>query len=318
MTGPNLPEARSVSATVGTSAGGSIYDLGYRGYEGPRLGRRHAIRALLNHTVRVCYGIGRGGRAKLPPIVLGGIATVPAVIAIAFIALARQAGGQAGEAIDAANPLRHDSYFGVMTPLVVLFCAAQVPEIVGRDQRHNLLSLYFSRALRRVDYAAARYAGVVLALVVFLLLPQFIIFVGEVLAAPDFVVALREELGLMPAIVGQAALMAILLGAIATTVSAFTPRRLYATIAIVVILAMTPVVTNILAEINNQGLLRILVLLSPGDVLDASNAFLFDANVESQPVIQADLPGQAFVAAALLGAAACLFVLVRRYRGISA
>ncbi len=318
MSGPNLPEARTVSATVGSSAGGSIYDLGYRGYEGARLGRRHAVRALLNHTVRVCYGIGRGGRAKLAPIVLGGIATVPAVIAIAFIALARQAGGQAGEAIDAANPLRHDSYFGVMTPLVVLFCAAQVPEILGRDQRHNLLSLYFSRALRRVDYAVARYVGVVLALLVFLLLPQFIIFLGEVLSAPDIVVALREELELMPAIVGQAVLMATLLGALATTVSAFTPRRLYATIAIVVVLAVTPVVTAILAEVNNQTLLRILVLLSPGDVLDATNAFLFDTRVESLPVNQADLPGPFFIIAAIVGAAACLVVLIRRYRGIAA
>lgn len=318
MSGPNLPEVRPVSATVGASAGGSIYDLGYRGYDGPRLGRRHAIRALLNHTVRVCYGIGRGGRAKLAPIVLGGIATIPAIIAIAFIALARQAGGQAGEVIDAANPLRHDSYYGVMTPLVVLFCAAQVPEIVGRDQRHNLLSLYFSRALRRIDYAAARYAGVVLALLMFLLLPQFIIFLGEVLSAPDIVVALREELGLMPAIVGQGVLMAVLLGAIATTVSAFTPRRLYATIAIVVALAMTPVVTSILAGINSQGLLRILVLLSPGDVLDATNGFLFDTAVESLAVNQADLPGPVFMVAALVVSAACLFVLARRYRGIAA
>ena len=318
MTGPNLPEARSVSATVGTSAGGSIYDLGYRGYEGPRLGRRHAVRALLNHTVRVCYGIGRGGRAKLAPIILGGIATIPAVIAIAFIALARQAGGQAGEAIDAANPLRHDSYYGVMTPLVVLFCAAQIPEIMGRDQRHNLLSLYFSRALRRVDYALARFAGVVVALMVFLLLPQFIILLGKVLSAADIGAALRTEAELLPAIVGQALLMALLLGAIATAVSAFTPRRLYATTSIVVILVVTPLITSLLDSVGNQGLLRLLVLLSPADVLDATNAFLFDIDPEGSAVRLADVPGPAFVAAALLGTAACLFILIRRYRGIAA
>lgn len=318
MSGPNLPEARPVSATVGASASGSIYDLGYRGYEGARLGRPHAVRALLIHTVRVCYGIGRGGRAKIAPIVLGGIATIPAVIAIAFIALARQAGGQAGEVIDAANPLRHDNYFGAMTPLVVLFCAAQIPEILGRDQRHNLLSLYFARALRRVDYAAARFAGVVVALLVFLLLPQFIILLGEVLSAPDIVVALREEAELLPAIVGQALLMALLLGGIATTVSSFTPRRLYATTAIVVILTVTPLVSSILDSVGNQDLLRILVLLSPVDVLDATNAFLFDNAPSNDALLLADLPGPAFVAAALLGTAACLFILARRYRGIAA
>jgi ABC-2 type transport system permease protein len=317
MSGPlGTPDAGTLSPPA-RGAAGSIYDLGYRGYEGPRLGRRHAIRALLIHTFRICYGLGLSARAKLPAIILGGIAVIPAIITIGVLALARQL-GEAGGPVESANPIRHDSYFGIMTTLVFLFCAAQVPEIMGRDQRHNVLSLYFSRALRRTDYALARYTGVVIGLLVFLLLPQLIIMLGLVLSASDVGAELGDELQLVPPIVGQALLMSLLLGAISTAVASFTPRRLYATVAIVVFLAVTPIITNVLVELGTEGVLRILVLLSPGDVLEATNNFLFD-NGETTRVLRAvDLDGPVYIAAALAGTVACVLVLVRRYQRISA
>ena len=71
MTASNAPLRAS-------GPGGSIYDLGYQGYTGPRLGRAYAIRALFAHTLRSAYGIGRGGRAKIIPI---GLAALPLLIA---------------------------------------------------------------------------------------------------------------------------------------------------------------------------------------------------------------------------------------------
>ena len=49
----------------GAGRGGSIYDLGYRGYEGPRLGRRAAVGALLINTLRTAYGLGRNAQANI-------------------------------------------------------------------------------------------------------------------------------------------------------------------------------------------------------------------------------------------------------------
>ena len=80
-----------------------------------------------------------------------------------------------------------------------LFCAAQAPELFGRDQRHGILSLYFSRALRRTDYALARILGFVAALVVLLLLPQVVLFLGRVLLSPDVVEGFRRDVGVDPA-----------------------------------------------------------------------------------------------------------------------
>jgi hypothetical protein len=41
----------------------------------------------------------------------------------------------------------------------MLFCAAQAPELFGRDQRYGVLPLYFSRVLTSIDYALARTGG---------------------------------------------------------------------------------------------------------------------------------------------------------------
>jgi ABC-2 type transport system permease protein len=300
-----------------SSATGSIYDLGYRKYEGPRLGRRHAVRALFAHSLRVSYGIGRGGRAKIAPIVLGGIAIIPAIVGIGVLALARQMGAP-GSVVEDASPIQHDTYFGIISTLVMLFCAAQVPEVLGRDQRYNLLSLYFSRALRREDYAVARLVGVVAAILVFVLLPQAIIFFGLVLSAPDVAAEFGDELAFVPPILAQGALISVLLGSVSAAIASFTPRRLYATTAIIVILAVVPVVGGILVRLDAPALARFVALASPMDILDATNAILFDTDSSSDVIARAGLPDVAYFAAAALISAAAIAILVRRFRKIAA
>ena len=84
------PPARDVAGQVvaAGSAGGSIYDLGYRRYLGPRLGRRHAVASLVRHSLRQAYGLGRPARSKVVPVGLLLLATLPAVVALGFAALA--------------------------------------------------------------------------------------------------------------------------------------------------------------------------------------------------------------------------------------
>lgn len=305
------------ASRAASSASGSIYDLGYRGYDGPRLGRRHAIRALFAHSMKVSYGIGRGGRAKIAPIVLGGFAIIPAIVGIGVLALARQMGAPGG-VVEDASPIQHETYFGIVATLVMLFCAAQVPEVLGRDQRYNLLSLYFSRALRREDYALARLAGVVGAILVFVLLPQAIIFFGLVLSAPDVAAEFGREVAFLPPILAQGTLIAVLLGSVSAAVASFTPRRLYATTAIVVLLAVVPVIGSVLVNLGTATLARLVALVSPMDILEATNAVLFDTSGGSDVILEAALPDQAYFAAAAIISAASIAILIRRFRKIAA
>src|SRR5207253_1508334 len=59
--------------------GGVIHDLGYQHYDGPRLGRAAIIRALYWHSLRSAFGIGRGVRAKIVPILTFVLMCLPAV-----------------------------------------------------------------------------------------------------------------------------------------------------------------------------------------------------------------------------------------------
>jgi ABC-2 type transport system permease protein len=226
--------------------------------------------------------------------------------------------GAPGGVVEDASPIQHDTYFGIISTLVMLFCAAQVPEVLGRDQRYNLLSLYFSRALRREDYAVARLVGVVAAILVFVLLPQAIIFLGLVLSAPDVAAEFGDELAFVPPILAQGALISVLLGSVSAAIASFTPRRLYATTAIIVVLAVVPVVGGVLVRLDAPTLARFVALASPMDILEATNAILFDTSSSSDVISRADLPDVAYFAAAALISAAAIAVLIRRFRKIAA
>lgn len=309
MTNPSAPPVPTPS--------GSIYDLGYRGYDGPRLGRQHAVTALFTHSVKSCYGIGRGGRAKIVPIALGAIAVLPAVVAVGIIALARQA-GEAGEFISDASPIRYDTYYGSVAQIVALFCAAQAPELLGRDQRYSVLSLYFSRALERTDYALAKLGGFVAALLVLVLLPQAVIFIGLTLSSADLVEGLADNLPEVLPILAQGITLALLFGSLSLAIAAFTPRRAYATAGIIAAFIVPPIVAEIAHEATSRDVARWLVLASPPDVVGATNALFFGVPAESRTIIAARQPDELYLAVAAVAIIVLTAILLRRYQRIAA
>jgi ABC-2 type transport system permease protein len=294
---------------------GSIYDIGYRGYEGPRLGRAHAVRSLFFHSLRTTYGIGRGGRAKIAPFVFGGLTILPAVATIGILTLALRFG--AGEQLADESPVRYETYFGLISPLVVLFCAAQAPELFGRDQRHGVLSLYFARALRRSDYALARIGGFVAAMLILLLLPQLLLFLGSALLSPDIVAAAGDDVPSIAPIVIQGLLSAGLLGGLAMAISAFTPRRAYATAAIIALFTIPGIVASVITELGSSELGNWLTLTSPTSVLDGTNAILFDTDFGAG-FFFVEVPDAAFFAAAIVGIVGAIAITVRRFTRITA
>jgi ABC-2 type transport system permease protein len=308
-----VPTPPAPAAPAG-GRGGSIFDLGYQAYTGPRLGRRSAVRALFFQTIRACFGIGRGGRAKIAPFVLAGLAVLPAVLAVGIAALAAQAGGGA---IGDVSPIRYETYHGLVGILIMLFCAAQAPELFGRDQRYGVLPLYFSRVLTRPDYALAKVFGLMLALLAVDLAPYIILFAGRVFVAADPVTGLSDEIGAVPKFLVQGLLVAGLLGGLAALIAAWTPRRAYATATIIAVFIIPPIIVGLIANLTNQDLARALVLFSPGDVLDGTNAFLFGSIPDSPVVAQVDLPGWTYVAAAVVGIVASIGLTLRRYLRIA-
>lgn len=296
---------------------GSIFDLGYQAYDGPRLGRRSAVLALFTQTIRACFGIGRGGRAKIAPFTLAALAILPAVLAIGISALATQA-GRGGSALEDASPIHYETYHGIVGLLIMLFCAAQAPELFGRDQRYGVLPLYFSRVLTRVDYALAKVGGLIVALLMVELSPYIILFVGRVLVAADPATGLQAEIGAVPRFIAQGLLVAGLLGGLAGLVAAYTPRRAYATATIIAVFIIPPIIVALIGSLTTQDLARIAVFLSPGDVLDGTNAAFFGSIPDSPVVASIDLSGWMYVVAAVVGAVGSVGSTIRRYLRVAA
>jgi ABC-2 type transport system permease protein len=309
-----------VGGRHGAGRGGSIYDLGYRVYEGPRLGRRAAVSALLRHTLRTAYGLGRSARSKVMPVGLVLLATLPALLAVGVIVLFAQFAlpNAAAGAAEALSPVRYETIFPFTAVLVFLFSASQAPELFGRDQLANTLPLYFSRAISRSDYAMARMLGLLIALLVLVLAPQLILFIGRVLVAPEVMTGLADELPQMPTALLVGAIIALVVGSLAAAIAALTPRRSYATVAIVAVFLIPNVFAAILIALDIGPLGQLAVLLSPADVLDGVNAFLFDARADNPTVRQAGLDGWTYLMAAAVWTVGSLAVLLRRYQRLGA
>ncbi len=315
MNGPTPSPVGSNAPTTASGPGGSIYDLGYQGYEGPRLGRRSAATALFTNSLKSCFGIGRGGRAKIAPMALAGLTVLPAILAVGFSALAAQAGGGV---LEDASPIKYSSYNQVVIVFLMLFCAAQAPELFGRDQRYHVLPLYFSRAITRADYALAKLGGLFIALLLVDLVPQLILFVGRVLVAADPATGLGNELPEVPKFVLQGILTAGLLASISGLISAWTPRRAYATAAIIALLLISPIVVALVAQLTGGDAAQFFVLLSPGDLLEGTNAWIFGIQISNPIVEQLRIPGQVYIGATVAIAAVATGLTVRRYLGIAA
>ena len=305
--------------TSASGPGGSIYDLGYQSYTGARLGRQSVVRALFAQSLRACFGIGRGGRAKVAPFTLAGLAMLPAILAVGVAAIVAQA-GPAGGQLEEASPIRYETYYGIVGIFLMLFCAAQAPELFGRDQRYAVLPLYFSRVLTRSDYALAKVGGLMVALLLVTLSPYLLLFIGRVFVAPDPATGIADEISAVPRFVLQSLLAAGLLGGIASLIAAWTPRRAYATAGIIAVFIIPPIIVALLVSgmFSNDTLARVVILFSPGDILDGANAAIFEHVVVESAIAKVDLPGWLYVAAALVGIAGTVGLTLRRYLRIAA
>ena len=304
--------APAARGPIDGGSAGSIYDLGYRGYDGPRYGRLTVLLALLRQSLQEAYGIGRGGRAKVAPFLLLILNGLPALLAVGIKAIVSQAGG--GAVLDEANPIRHDTYWSLTSTLVMLFCAAQAPELFGRDQRYGVLPLYFSRVLTRLDYALARTGGLFIAILIVTLTPHLILTVGAILGATDPLTGLREELPEIPRYFAVCLIGSAVFAGVSSVVASYTPRRAYSVAAIIALFIVPPIVVSVIAALSVPDIAKVLLLASPSDVVDGVNGAMYGPlRIGGETFQIATLPGWAYVVTAFAYIGGSLVIVIRRY-----
>lgn len=287
---------------------GNIYDLGYRNYLGERLGRRHAVLSLYFYTLRGAFGIGRRSSSKIVPIIIAVIAFLPAIAQLAIAALV-------SDEVDIITP---EGYFDFVSVPIALFCAAIAPDVSGRDMRQRTLSLYFSRALRRRDYALAKTAAFATALTLLTLMPQVLLVFGNGLATNDLTGYIADNWADVPRTLAAGVLIAAVCAAVSLAIAAQTSRRAYATIGVVAWFLITFPIANILVyEIG--GAARLAVYLSPFDFIYGCTLWIFGAEAPFDSVQDvADFPLWTYFVAVLAYTAAGVALVMRRFERIAA
>lgn len=284
---------------------GAIYDLGYRAYDGARLGRRQAIQSLFTQGLRSAFGLGRRPAAKVAPFVFAALALIPAVVYLGIAALAPA---------DLDLIATYD-YLSVIFVILILFVAIVGPEVVGRDLRYRTLSLYFTRPIARDDYAFARLASLAAAALAITLAPQVVLVIGNALAADSAWHYLREEWLEFPRIIVSGAITACYVSSLGLSIACYTPRRSFAMGGVVAIFFLSSAVGGILSEFAGGPW----IVLNPQQQVRAATLIIWNRDPSAdEPFGLYDLP-LAFGAAAMIATfIAATAVVVRRYRKVGA
>ncbi|NDZ79861.1 ABC transporter permease subunit [Streptomyces sp. SID10853] len=284
-----------------------IHNIGYRNYDGPRLGRAYARRSLFTQSLRGAYGLGRSAKSKVLPMILFAVMCVPAAIVVA-VAVATNVKDL---------PLDYTRYAVIMQAIIGLYLAAQAPQAVSRDLRFKSIPLYFSRPIERVDYVIAKYAAMASALFVLTGAPLVILYIGSLLAKLDFA---DQTEGFGQGLV-SVALLSVLFSGIALVVAALTPRRGFGVAAVIAVLTITyGAVSTVQAIAFSQdagGAVTWLGLFSPITLIDGvQTAFLGATSAFPGGNGPGAGAGAVYVLVVLALIAGSYAVLMRRYRKV--
>ncbi|MGD0699760.1 MAG: hypothetical protein ABSA02_07755 [Trebonia sp.] len=232
-----MPADTSASPTAAASV---IHDLGYRRYDGPRLGRTQIVRALAWHSFRSAFGFGRGAKAKIVPLVALVAMCLPAVVN-AF-------------AMSKGNPrvVDYDTYAPALRDIVMtIFVAVQAPELVSRDLRSRVLPLYFARPIKTIDYPLAKYLAFTAACLLMLEVPLLLLYGGSIANVHGGAAVWAQTRALFPGLL-VGLMWAVVLAAISLFLASLTGRRAFATGGVAIFFLLTFTLAEILLQVEAQ------------------------------------------------------------------
>jgi ABC-2 type transport system permease protein len=162
--------------------------------------------------------------------------------------------------------------------VLIVFMAAQAPDLVSRDLRSHCLPLYFARPLERIDYPAAKLIAFFTALLVMIDVPLLLLYVGTATQLHTGSQVWHETKALIPGLLLGVAWAAVLCG-LALLFASLSGRRAYATGAVAIFFILTLTLATLLTSIGqqpggSQALAKLSGLISPFLVLDGVRQWL--------------------------------------------
>ncbi|MET8128073.1 MULTISPECIES: ABC transporter permease [unclassified Streptomyces] len=285
-----------------------IHNIGYRAYDGPRLGRSYARRSLYSQSLRGSFGLGRSAKSKVLPMLLFGVMCMVALITVAVAMVAP----------DATKLMMKYTDFAIYLQAVIgLFIASQAPQSVSRDLRFKSVPLYFSRPIERADYVVAKYAAMASALFILTVTPLLVMYVGALLAKFDF----ADQTKWFGQGVASVTLLSVLFAGLGLVVAALTPRRGFGVAAVIAVLTISygavSTVQAIAWETGSAGAVQWLGLFSPITLIGGvQTAFLGATSAFPGGEGPGTGTGVVYLIVVLALVAGSYAVLMRRYRRV--
>ena len=282
-----------------------LFDLGYRGYDGPRERPKRAILTLAEFTARRVLGLGRGARHKVLPAITLAIAFLPALVSVIFSVILDDL------AVD--DLISYGDYMFIIGTALALFAALIAPEALCPDRRSGMLGLYLAGPLDRARYLVAKGAGVLAVMLLITLGPLLFMLVAFVLAG--FGPSATETPELLLRILAAGVSTALVYASLSLAVSSFTTRRAVAAVGVVLLLFVPASVVR--SVIESTGAPNELDLFSsPFVAAELAYRIFGETSDDAEPVTELStwLVAGGVGAAVLAGALVCWL----RYRRLEA
>jgi ABC-2 type transport system permease protein len=230
---------------------GTVFDIGYRSYAGPREGRGRAQLAVFRDGFRAALGLGRGPKAKvLPWFFLAVLSFIALIMAMVAGAADRLAGPGTAERMNLPS---HSDFNSFASIILYMFAALVAPELLCRDRREGVIHLYLVRPLTGVDYLAARWLAFLSVMLVAAWLPQLVLFVGLSMGDPSPIGYLQRHWLDVPRFLAAGLATAAYLTTLALLAASFTTRRAVAAVFLVGLFAITtPFTVGLASEMEGK------------------------------------------------------------------
>jgi ABC-2 type transport system permease protein len=244
---------------------GEVYDRGYQHYEGARLGRKHAFRALTTYSMKRAVGSKKSWTAKVVPTLLYIAVGLTVAIPLGIRAF-----------LPDAEVVEYWEFFGIIFVILGVFVATIAPEMLCNDRRENVLTLYFSRAITRLDYLLAKLLGTALLTLTITLVPMLIYWLGRQLLEDSPLTAMKDNAGDLWRVALMSVVTAFYLGSIGLMISSFTGRKAIAVAVIIIGFLVATTFAGILSEVvTDPDRLPYVALLSPAVMVERFAYSLF-------------------------------------------
>lgn len=269
MVAPMATEQSAIQAQ--DASFGEVYDRGYHHYDGPRLGRGHAFRALTVYSMKRALGSKKSWTAKVIPTLMYISAGLMVTIPLGIRAFA-----------DSAEVVEYWEYFGIIFVILTVFLASVAPEMLCNDRHENVLPLYFARAITRLDYILSKLLATTILTLTITLVPTAIYWLGRQLLEDSPLTAMKDNLDDLVKIVIMCVVVSLYLASICLMISSLTARKAIAAAGIIVSILVVSIILYGVAESDISADAASYVLLAnPLALAEYFTYTLFDQVVET-------------------------------------